>query len=305
MSDKEPLLKKHNKLLNDNDNDNENKSFSHWRQYFSRQKTDDKNKKLDDEIKHTTKDIPVSVFQLFRFADRIDLLLMMIALCLMLVHIACILANVILFGRITGLFATTSFAVDCDDHYENFTSAIINNSVCPLGINLNPLNYDRLHKLCDYNNKTISSTLSPLTPLFHENVMHLVYWFFIIEFIQTMVFSIIICFILKWQLSLIMSCIIPIIVGSSFMFAKIITKETEEQLNTYSKAEQIAQEVFSSLRTVLSFNGSKWQQKQYAKELKLNEWCTVRKDVAFGAFFDSNSPHSNTPCPILKNFFIN
>ncbi|CAF4263348.1 unnamed protein product [Adineta steineri] len=81
-----------------------------------------------------------------------------------------------------------------------------------------------------------------------------------------------------------MSCIIPIILGSSLMFAKIITKETEEQLNTYSKAGQIAQEVFSSLRTVLSFNGSKYQQKQYEKQLKLNEWYTIRKDAAFGAF---------------------
>ncbi|CAF1490292.1 unnamed protein product [Adineta steineri] len=100
-----------------------------------------------------------------------------------------------------------------------------------------------------------------------------------------MIFSIIICFILNWKLSLIMSCIIPFVVGSSLMFAKVITKETEEQLNTYSKAEQIAQEVFSSLRTVLSFNGRKYQQKQYEKELKLNEWFTVRKDIAFGTFF--------------------
>ncbi|CAF1003973.1 unnamed protein product [Adineta steineri] len=82
-----------------------------------------------------------------------------------------------------------------------------------------------------------------------------------------------------------MSCMVPIIVGSSLMFAKVITKETEAQLSTYSKAGQIAQEVFSSLRTVLSFNGSKWQQKQYEKELKLNEWYTVRKDAAFGTFF--------------------
>ncbi|CAF1083084.1 unnamed protein product [Adineta steineri] len=81
-----------------------------------------------------------------------------------------------------------------------------------------------------------------------------------------------------------MSCTIPIVVVSSLIFAKVITKETEAQLSTYSKAGQIAQEVFSSLRTVLSFNGSKCQQKQYEKELKLNEWCTVRKGAAFGAF---------------------
>ncbi|CAF4115308.1 unnamed protein product, partial [Adineta steineri] len=331
--------------------------FSEWRQYFNQQKTDAKNKKLNDEINQTTKDIPVGVLQLFRFADRIDILLMILGLFFVLMHGVCALANIILFGRITGLFATTSFAVDCDNQYQNLESTIINNTVCPLGIDLNALNYDRLHKLCHYDNKTISSTLSPLTPLFHDNVMHLIYWFFglsilaflscsleyicwtvatkrqtsrmsvllfqsliqrnmtyldtnqttqyntklftniekikngmgfefliVIGLVLLMILSIIMSFVLNWQLSLIMSCLIPLIVGSSLIFAKVITRETEAQLSTYSKAGQIAQEVFSSLRTVLSFNGSKGQQKQYEKELKLNEWYTVRKDAAFGAF---------------------
>ncbi|CAF0751223.1 unnamed protein product [Adineta steineri] len=249
----EPLLKTNNKLPIDNDSDNENKSVSDWHQYFSRQKTDAKNKNIDDEIKQTTVEIQVSLLQLFRFADRVDLVLLITALCFMLGNVVCTLANAILFGRITGLFATTSFTVDCDNQYQNSVSTTINNSICLFGIDLNPLNYDRLHKLCHYHNKTMSSTLPPLTPLFRENVMNLVYLF----------------------------CIV---VGSSMIFAKVITKETKEQLNTYSKAGQIAQEVFGSLRTVLSFNGSKYQQKQYDKELKLNEWCTVRKDAAFGAY---------------------
>ncbi|CAF1039504.1 unnamed protein product, partial [Adineta steineri] len=275
----------------------------------------------------------------------------------MLGHVVGAVSNVLLFGRITGLFATTSFAVDCDNQYQNLESGIINNTVCPFGIELNPLNYDRLHKLCHYDNKIISSTLAPLTPLFHENVMHLVYCFFgfsILTYVSAsleyfcwtvatkrqtsrmsalllrsliqrnmtyldtnqitqynttlftniekikngigfeflmpiavslhVIVSIIVSFIVNWQLSLIMSCIIPIICGSSLMFAKVVTRETKEQLRTYSKAGQIAQEVFSSLRTVLSFNGSQSQQKKYEKELKLNEWHTVRKDAAFGVF---------------------
>ncbi|CAF1432493.1 unnamed protein product [Adineta steineri] len=282
MNDKEPLLKNYNKLLNDNDSDNDNKSFSDWRQYFNRQKADAKNKKLDDEINHTTKDIPISVFQLFRFADRIDILLIIIALCLILIHEVCVLANVILFGRITGLFATTSFAVDCNNQYQNLTSTIIKNSVCPLGIDLNPLNYDRLHNLCHYNNKSISSTLSPLTPLFHENVMHLVHWFLALSILAFLCTSLeYIC----WTTATKRQTSRMSVLLFQSLIQRLITKETEEQLNTYSKAGQIAQEVFSSLRTVLSFNGSKYQQKQYDKELKLNEWCTVRKDAAFGAFF--------------------
>ncbi|CAF0906238.1 unnamed protein product [Adineta steineri] len=153
-------------------------SVSDWRQYFSRQKTDAKNKNIDDEIERTTEEIQVSLFQLFRFADHIDLVLMITALCFMLGDVVCALATIILFGRITGLFATTQFAVDCDNQYQNSVSAVINNTACPFGIDLNPLNYDRIHKLCHYDNKTISTTLAPLTPLFHENVMHLVYLFF-------------------------------------------------------------------------------------------------------------------------------
>ncbi|CAF1012520.1 unnamed protein product [Adineta steineri] len=302
MSEKEPLLTIHNELSIDN----ENKSLSDWRQYLNRQKIDGNNKKLNDEIKHTTKDIPVSILQLFRFADRIDILLMIIALCLILGHTACLLANVILFGRITGLFATTSFSVDCDNQYKNLTSTIINSSVCSLDIDLNPLNYDRLHKLCHYHNKTISSTLAPLTPLFRQNVMHLVYLFFgksieydklnlkkINEWLFLCVnvgFSILmfLCASLGyicWTIATKRQTSRMSVLLFQSLIQRLITKETEEQLSTYSKAGQIAQEVFSSLRTVLSFNGSKWQQKQYEKELKLNEWSTVRKDAAFGAFY--------------------
>ncbi|CAF1438405.1 unnamed protein product, partial [Adineta steineri] len=282
MDDKEPLLKKHNKLLNDNDSDNENKSSFDWRQYFNRQKTNARNKKLDDEIKQTTKDIPISVLQLFRFADRIDILLIIIALCLVVGHAICFLATIILFGRITGLFATTSFAVDCNNQYRNLTSTIINNSGCPFGIDLNPLNYDRLHKLCYYDSKTIPSTLSPLTPLFRENVMHLVYLLFgfsVLIFLCTSIERICWTTASKRQTSR-----MSVLLFRS-LIQRLITKETKEQLSTYSKAGQIAQEVFSSLRTVLSFNGSKSQQKQYDKELKLTEWCTVRKDAALGALF--------------------
>ncbi|CAF4031411.1 unnamed protein product [Adineta steineri] len=211
----------------------------------------------------------------------------------MLGSVVCTLANVILFGRITGLFATTSFDIDCENQYQNSVSTTINNSVCLFGIDLNPLNYNRLHKLCHYHNKTMSSTLPPLTPLFRENVMNLVYLFFgvsILTFLCTPLECICWTIATKRQTSrmsvLLFQSLIQrvIVVGSSMMFAKLIAKETEEQLNTYSKAGQIAQEVFSSLRTVLSFNGSKSQQKQYDKELKVNEWCTVRKDAAFGAY---------------------
>jgi len=90
--------------------------------------------------------------------------------------------------------------------------------------------------------------------------------------------SIIVAFYINWQMTSIMSCIICFIPVSTHIFSKvwiarfersdfydlyilqIAAQETLNELNAYSKAGQIVQEVFSSLRTVLSLNGAKFEQ---------------------------------------------
>ncbi|CAF1209199.1 unnamed protein product [Rotaria sordida] len=81
-----------------------------------------------------------------------------------------------------------------------------------------------------------------------------------------------------------MSCLVPLAVGSSFVFSKVSAKETMNELMTYSKAGQIVQEVFSSLRTVLSLNGSKFEQKRYKRELHSTRWSNIRQGAMFGVF---------------------
>ncbi|CAF1113459.1 unnamed protein product [Rotaria sordida] len=68
------------------------------------------------------------------------------------------------------------------------------------------------------------------------------------------------------------------------VFDLIIAHEAMKELNTYSKAGRIVQEVFSSLRTVLSLNGSKFEQKRYERELHLTRWSSVRQGAIFGVF---------------------
>lgn len=48
------------------------------------------------------------------------------------------------------------------------------------------------------------------------------------------------------------------------------------ELNAYSKAGQIAQEVFSSFRTVLSMNGGSFEQRRYVRLLPVNPWSIVK-----------------------------
>ncbi|CAF3309181.1 unnamed protein product [Rotaria sp. Silwood2] len=63
-----------------------------------------------------------------------------------------------------------------------------------------------------------------------------------------------------------------------------MANEVINDLITYSRARQIVQEVFSSVRTVLSLNGSKFEQKRYEKELDTTRWNSIRQGALFGIF---------------------
>ncbi|CAF4466196.1 unnamed protein product [Rotaria magnacalcarata] len=79
-----------------------------------------------------------------------------------------------------------------------------------------------------------------------------------------------------------MLCLIPLVIGSSFAFSKLTDNETVYELKSYAEAGQIVQEAFSSLRTVISFNGAKFEQKRYDKELGPTSWGGIRQGALFG-----------------------
>ncbi|CAF1519598.1 unnamed protein product, partial [Rotaria sordida] len=120
--------------------------FSDWHRCFTEKKDDNKYTKLDDDTKQSDKDEAIGVLRLFRFANRIDIGLMFIAMCFMLLHTSCILANLFLFGRLTGLFTIESFGGSCDHQYKNSIAPITNNNTYPQDIQLNILNEALSHK---------------------------------------------------------------------------------------------------------------------------------------------------------------
>ncbi|CAF0995713.1 unnamed protein product [Rotaria sordida] len=331
--------------------------FSDWRQCFTRKENDGKYIKLDEDTEHTGKDQVVGILQLFRFANRIDVVLMVITICLAVLHVICMLTNLIIFGRLTGIFAIESFGNNCSDQHSASIALINNNKIYTQGIDLNIWNNALLHKLSDNIDAVLLSTLPTSISSFQEEVMHMVHWLFItagvqflasstayfiwvitvkrqisrmsislfrslvqrnITYIDTkptgqlntklfeniakidkgigyelltlvaMIFivigALIASFIINWKLTLIMLCLMSLVIGSSFMFSKLIAKEARNELKTYWKAGQIAQEVFSSLRTVLSLNGSKFERKRYERELYTTHWSSIRQGAIFGVF---------------------
>ncbi|CAF4618832.1 unnamed protein product [Rotaria socialis] len=110
--------------------------------------------------------------------------------------------------------------------------------------------------------------------------------------IATLVFSVscaVTSVIIYWQLALILMCIVPLLIVSLYAFMMLTGKEAAVELNAYAKAGEIAQEVFSSLRTVLSLNGAHFEQNRYQQELHRTHWSSVRKGVVYGLFEGWNS----------------
>ncbi|CAF1469471.1 unnamed protein product [Adineta ricciae] len=366
MSDRQPLLDASGKLPSGDDDgfgsDIHQKqvpksSFSTWRRYFSRStKMDANNKKPDDEDDANDRYHDIGFFEIFRHADGISVLLMLTGLLLLAIHAVCVLANLALFGKITGVFAVESFDNDCHKVHRNLTALITYDSDCPLGIAVDADNNSRLYKLC-HNVDTVALATSPSSSLFRAKVMTIIYWLILIavvvwlaSFLEYAIWSIAIrrqtarmnillfqsllqrnvpyfdkhpasqfnsnlfgniamvekgigvdflimlgavlgiwaslitCFIINWKLSLILFFTVPIVMTGSTIFSKLLARETENEFKSYSSAGRIVQEVVSSVRTVFSLNGAKFEQQRYEKELESTHWSTVRQRAICGVF---------------------
>jgi len=71
---------------------------------------------------------------------------MSIAACLITFHGFFVVLSLVFFGQLAGMFATESVAGSCDRKDQNLSTSIKTENTCPLGIDLNPMNYIRFHK---------------------------------------------------------------------------------------------------------------------------------------------------------------
>ncbi|CAF1393900.1 unnamed protein product [Adineta steineri] len=283
MTDREPLLKKSAKLSYDADNDQDKRrkrrfslnTFSGWRQWFFKQ--EDTVQVVNDPDGIDTNEL-VHVFELFRFSDRTDYILMIIVMCLLIVFVGGLTASQVVFGQLIGLFAQVSFTENCDLQHQTLD---ISKYKCPLGIELNSASSTRLLKLCHINNATLTSVSTPVPSSFRTQVMHPIRWLFIIGVIE---FICGITLYVLWTISVKRQASCMSVRLFQSILQRIIAVEEMNVLNSYSKAGQIAEEVFSSLRTVHSLNGAKFEQKRYENELYPTTQSSIRQGSVFGIF---------------------
>lgn len=100
--------------------------------------------------------------------------------------------------------------------------------------------------------------------------------------IMTFVMGIVASFIYGWKLTLVVLTCSPFIIISTAMVAKIQGSLAEKELKAYSDAGNVAEEVFSGIRTVLAFSGERKETERFSKLLGPAEVSGLKKGLYSG-----------------------
>ncbi|KAG0039220.1 Multidrug resistance protein 1 [Podila clonocystis] len=83
----------------------------------------------------------------------------------------------------------------------------------------------------------------------------------------TFIAGFVIGFVKGWKLSLVLLSCVPLIGACAVMMAKITVQQSSKGQDSYSKAGSIAEQAFSSIRTIVAFGGQKRETKAYVDQL--------------------------------------
>uniref|UniRef100_A0A914DR54 Uncharacterized protein n=1 Tax=Acrobeloides nanus TaxID=290746 RepID=A0A914DR54_9BILA len=106
-----------------------------------------------------------------------------------------------------------------------------------------------------------------------------------IQMLASFVAGFIVGFIYNWQMSLIMLLFTPLLMLASFLMAKTASERTHVEQTKYAVAGGIAEETFSSIRTVLSLNGQHQELRRYEAALEDGRQTGLLKYIYMGLGF--------------------
>ncbi|XP_072179666.1 ATP-dependent translocase ABCB1-like [Diadema setosum] len=251
------------------------------------------------------------MFEVFRFATGLDILLILLATVVSLCHGVALPAVLLLFGEVTDAFITTDRdSANTTAAIASFNAAIDNIEqfsayYAYLGVGVLVLAYCQV-ALWDLSAERQIHKVR--LRFFHSILRQEVAWFDIhkggelntrladdiskirlgigdklgvmLQYTATFVSGIIIGFVKSWSLTLIILAVsIVLVVPTVGTTAMFIQKMTKNVLDAYAKAGAIADEVLSGIRTVVAFGGEEEEVERYSRNLVEAKKESIKKDT--------------------------
>ncbi|NWZ99491.1 MDR1 protein, partial [Nesospiza acunhae] len=113
-----------------------------------------------------------------------------------------------------------------------------------------------------------------------------------LQFFSTFVSGLIIGFIYGWKLTLVVMSVSPLLAASAAVWSTLLASLTTKELSAYAKAGAVAEEILTAIRTVVAFNGQQKALEKYDANLEVAKRVGMKKSIT-----------TNT-CLGLSQFFI-
>uniref|UniRef100_A0A8C3GLZ2 ABC-type xenobiotic transporter n=1 Tax=Cairina moschata TaxID=8855 RepID=A0A8C3GLZ2_CAIMO len=100
-----------------------------------------------------------------------------------------------------------------------------------------------------------------------------------VQFFATFLAGIIIGFIHGWKLTLVILSVSPLLAASAAVWSTLLASLTAKELSAYAKAGAVAEEILTAIRTVVAFNGQQKALAKYDANLELARSVGVKKSI--------------------------
>ncbi|KAM6422510.1 LOW QUALITY PROTEIN: ATP-binding cassette sub-family B member 5 [Rhynochetos jubatus] len=100
-----------------------------------------------------------------------------------------------------------------------------------------------------------------------------------VQFFATFLAGIIIGFIHGWKLTLVILSVSPLLAASAAVWSTLLASLTVKELSAYAKAGAVAEEILTAIRTVVAFNGQQKALAKYDENLEMARSVGVKKSI--------------------------
>ncbi|XP_029444910.1 ATP-binding cassette sub-family B member 5-like isoform X2 [Rhinatrema bivittatum] len=264
----------------------------------------------DRKMKKAEKAKAVSSIQIFRYADGLDIFLMIVGTLGSLGNGACLPLMTLVFGDMSdslvcGSSSSTNSSVCAQ--FKSFEEQMTVYALYFVGIGVAVL-------VCGYVQVSFwvlaaaRQTRKIRKTFFHAILSQEISWFDInkpgelntrisddinkindgigdkighlFQNVSTFVAGIVIGFIKGWQLTLVILATSPLVAISAAFCSKMLVSLTNKELSAYAKAGAVAEEVLSSIRTVVAFGGQEKEINRYTGNLSEAKSLGIKKAIA-------------------------
>ncbi|XP_047703316.1 ATP-binding cassette sub-family B member 5 [Prionailurus viverrinus] len=256
----------------------------------------------------------VGPIEIFRFADRLDITLMILGLLASLVNGACLPVMSLILGEMSDNFISgclvktnTTNHQNCTQSQEKLNEDITVLTLYYIGIGVTALVFGYM-QISFWVMTAARQTKRIRKQFFHSILAQDISWFdgcdigelntrmtddinkindgigdkiaLLFQNMSTFSIGLAIGLVKGWKLTLVTLSTSPLIIASAAMFSRIMISLSSKELNAYSKAGAVAEEVLSSIRTVVAFGAQEKEIQRYTQNLKDAKDVGIRKAIA-------------------------